>query len=292
MQSVPLYFIGVAYDHDEMKKDLYWCSLLSVITMFMYQLYVLSTGRVLESDNMSASYNILPSVMYLIYWAVDNNSTKNWVIAIAASVLPFVFGTRGAILAVLVFLAICVIYRVLRLENIAVKIIVILLCVGGVAYIATGDRILNWAMFMSDFFGEIGFSTRIFDFIIEDELATSEGRENLNELVWTAITDNPVYGYGFMGDRTVIGFYTHNYVLEMLCSFGLVMGSIFVLISMGLPIVAFLKNRKDTGSWVLIMMACLVFIKLMLSGSYVYEANFYLLLGMSVGALRTKKQHS
>lgn len=289
--SVPVYFLGVAYDHEKSKKDLYWGSLFGTVAMFIYQLYVLFTGRMLETDNMSASYNVLPSVMYLIYWAVTNSSIKNWIVAVMASLLPFIFGTRGAILTALIFLGICFIYKIMNVKNTPLKLFLVLLVIGAILYIATGDRILNWAISMSETFGKIGFSTRVFDFIIEDELATSHGRERLTEAVMSAIAQNPFQGYGFMGDRMILGQYCHNIILEFLCSYGIVFGGIGIVTFLSITLSAIKHTWGKSLSWFLVMLVCMTFLKLMFSSSYVFEPYFYCLIGLSINALRHYKKN-
>ncbi|MBR4050018.1 MAG: O-antigen ligase family protein [Clostridia bacterium] len=285
--SVPLYFVGVIYDNEETKKDLFWCSLVGVLVAFLYQLYSLASGRVLESDNMNASYNVLPSVIYLIYWAITNNGTKNWLIALAASALPFIFGTRGPIIAIAVFCAIGLIYRFSKIKNIAVKIVLILIVCVIAVYISTGNRILEWAEILSKRFGEIGFSTRIFDYLIEEQLAESVGRENISDAIWKAIKQNAISGYGFMGDRSITGGYAHNIVLEYWCSYGFFAGSAAVVLTALVPMKAMLRSKGTDVFWLIMMLSCMVFIKLMISGSYVYEPYFYLLIGLSIGVLRS-----
>lgn len=287
--SVPLFFIGIAYEHEESKRDLYWCSLLGVAVVFAYQLYVLSTGRVLNDDNMNVAYNILPSIMYLIYWAVDNNGAKNWMLAVAGSFLMFIFGTRGAILAALVFLSICIIFNILKCKNIVLKLFLILLCVFLVIYISSGDGIIRWAMFMSEKFSEIGFSTRVFDFIVEDELANTSGRDAIAEKIFVAITQDPFGGYGFMGDRSIVGTYCHNIVLEILCSYGIVFGGIGIITILSMVVLSIKRSWGNPVSWLMVMSACLVFVKLMFSSSYVFEPYFYMLLGLSIGSTRRCK---
>ncbi|MBR6618842.1 MAG: O-antigen ligase family protein [Clostridia bacterium] len=284
--AVPLYFVGVIYDNEEIKKDLFWCSLVGVIVALLYQLYSLASGRVLESDNMNTSYNVLPSVMYLIYWAIINNGVKNWLMAFAASALPFIFGTRGPIIAIAVFCAIGLIYRFSKIKNIAVKMVLILIVGIAAVYVSTGNRILEWAEILSKRFGEIGFSTRIFEFFIEEDLAYLSGREDLSEAVWKAIKQNAIFGYGFMGDRAVVGKYAHNIVLEYWCSYGVFVGSAAVVLTAVIPLKAMLRSKGKDVFWLIMMLACMAFVKLMVSSSYVFEPYFYLLLGLSVGAMR------
>ncbi len=287
--SVPLYFVGVIYDHNETQKDLFYCSILSVFFVFIYQLYILATGRVLATDNMNTSYNVLPSIMYLIYWAVTNKGIKNWIIALAASCTSFVFGTRGPIVAIFVFLGICIVYKIFSIKNIAVRIIFVLILIPIVAFIFSGDGVLTLAKILSEKFGEVGFSTRIFDFFIEEQLDYDSGRDVLQEQVWSAIKQRSILGYGFMGDRSFLdGSYVHNIVLELLCSFGIIAGGAIFVTVIILPVSSILRSRGTSHSWLIIMFSCMMFIKLFVSGSYALEANFFFLLGLSVNVLRQK----
>lgn len=288
--SVPLYFVGVIYDHEETKRDLFWASLIGVITMFVYQLYVLRSGRALETENMSAAYNILPSIMYLIYWAITNKGIKNWAIALAASSMAFVFGTRGPIFAIVIFLLIGITYKAVKIKNSVLKVFVILFIFAMAIYIISGDAIISLAMYLSKIFSEVGFSTRIFEFLIEEQITESDGREKLFEIVALAIKQKPLQGYGFMGDRLVTdGHYAHNLILEFLCSFGVLFGGIASFLSITVPLVAITRFRDTNISWMLTMLACMMFVKLFVSSSYVFEANFFFLLGVSVNILRLAK---
>lgn len=47
--AIPMYFIGLGYDHDKFKNILYYCSLLGVCLTFLYQIYYLNSGRELIS---------------------------------------------------------------------------------------------------------------------------------------------------------------------------------------------------------------------------------------------------
>ncbi len=288
--SAPLFFLGVAYDHEDSKKALFWCSLIGVITTFLYQIYKLASGRILETDNMSASYSLLPSIMYLIYWAIDNKGVKYVIIAVMGSLVSFIFGTRGPILIISLSLAICLVYKTLKLKNIILKILTIILIISITIYVNSGDRILQWAMELSEKFGEMGFSTRIFDFIIDEDLANDTGRDDLSETVWKAILEKPFSGYGFMGDRQFVDVYVHNIVLEFLCSYGFVFGTAGIAAILCTVVAAIIKSKGSSVSWLLFILACFVLIKLMLSGSYVFEPYFYLFMGMCVGVVRRSEQ--
>lgn len=287
--AVFVFYIGVTFDYNESKRDLFWCSILSVITVSAYQLYVLSTGRLLTEDNMNTAYNTLPSVMYLIFWAFSNKKLKLWIIAIGGVCLFFIFGTRGPLIALFVYLSICAVYYIIKLENDLLKVFLIIFIVIFVFYISSQNRIIMWATSMSEWFSQIGFSTRIFDLIIEEELTNSSGRDELIDLVINAIADHPLRGYGFMGDRSILGKYCHNIVLEFLCSYGVFFGGFALGLIVVLLVNAFNKSKYEKDIRFLFMMfACMVIIKMFFSGSYVFEPYFYMLLGLSFGIIRRK----
>lgn len=288
-QAVSVFYIGVVFDYNESKRDLFWCSIFSIMTVLAYQLYVLSTGRVLTEDNMNTAYNTLPSVMYLIFWAFCNEKLKFWIIALGGVLLFFIFGTRGPLVALLVYLSVCVVYYIIKLENDLLKVFLIIILGAFVFYISSPSRILSWAASMSEWFGQIGFSTRIFDLIIEEEITNSSGRDNLIDLVINAIADRPFRGYGFMGDRAILGKYCHNIIFEFLCSYGILFGSFSLGLIAVLLINAFNKSKhiKDIR-FLFIMFTCMVMIKLFFSGSYVNESYFYMLLGLSFGIIRRR----
>lgn len=287
--SVPLYFVGVIYDHNETKADLFYFSILGVCVVFVYQLYVLATGRVLSEDNMNTSYNVLPSIMYLIYWAVTNKGIKNWIIALSASMVSFIFGTRGPIVSIFVFLAICLVYKIFTLKNVLIRILLTLLLALIIVFIISGDNVLILAKSMSEKFEQIGFSTRIFDFLIDEQLNYDSGRDALSGRVWEAIKQKPLTGYGFMGDRAIVSPYVHNIILEYLCSYGIIIGGIVTVLTLVVPVVAVIQMWNFKNYWFIVMLMCMVFVKLMVSGSYVYEPYFYLLIGLSVNAIRLKR---
>ena len=285
---VPLFFIGVSYSHEISKKDLFWSSLFGTIVVFAYQIYSLSLGRELENDNMYAAYNVLPSVMYLIYWALEHKKLKFWLVGVASVIMIFLFGTRGPVLASLVFLLIGIFFYIIMQKSQLARVFYLVVFVVVIIIVSSQDFLLNAAEFLSEKFEDIGFSTRVFDRFIEGEIAESKGRETLYSQIIIAIKERPILGYGLMGDRPIIGFYVHNLFLELWCHFGVILGSVIILAIICIPVVALIKVRKSDEFGFVLMLSCLVFTKLMFSGSYIFEPYLFLLLGISVSLIRNK----
>ena len=75
-----------------------------------------------------------------------------------------------------------------------------------------------------------------------------------------------------------------------MCSYGVVFGGIASVLVALFPLEAIKRSGGTQTSWLMVMFACMIFTKLFVSGSYVYEPYFYLLMGLSVGTLRKHKK--
>ena len=292
VSALPMLFIGVTYSHEDSKSDLFWASLFGAAAVFLYQLYVLSLGYELNADNMDTAYKVLPSVMYLIYWALEHKKLWHWIIAGISMVMMFLFGTRGPIVAEIVFLLFGLFFSVLNRKSQIAKRVWLIVFAVALVFICSGDNLIKAAEFLSEMFEDIGFSTRVFDRFIEGEIAEGSGRDTLYAAVKSAISEKPIFGYGLMGDRPIVDIYVHNVFLEMWCHFGVIFGTASLLVMLGIPALALLKSRKTSMFGFVLMLTCMVFVKLMLSGSYTTEAYLFLLLGVCLSILRGRNIES
>lgn len=279
---LPMYLLGVCYDHNSLKNKLFYASLVGSGTMLLYQAYQLVLGRDLLYDGMGQAYYLLPSVMYLIYWAFEKNKAKYWVFALIGSVFVSSFGSRGPLLILLIFFAIRFFLKVVKAKSGVVKFFFIIGAVVGITVIISGDVLTNIAEFLSEKLGDMGFSTRVFDYFLEGNIADASGRDSISDTILGAIKDNPAFGHGLMGDRMIYNgaSFAHNLFLELWCQFGLVFGTILSLLIVCLPIVSIKKQKDTVFANFILMLGCTILIKLMGSGSYLVEPYLFLLLGI------------
>lgn len=289
IMAAPFYLVGVSFSEKICSKDLFWCSVVGVVCIVLYRIYLIGAGKAPENDDMDAAYKLLPSVMYLIYYAANKKRKKYWAIAIGASLFMFVFGTRGPILCIFIYTIALMMYSVIKAHNVK-KLGILTVFLIAVVFILSQDNLfLALSVRLSAVFERVGFSTRIFDYYIAGEAATSEGREFLAQQAIEAIIRNPVTGYGFTGDRYLFGIYVHNMILEMFCHFGVIIGSVIILAIVALTVAAFIKSYKSRRMFTFVLMlASMMFVKLMLSGSYSTEPYFYFMIGLFVSVCRSR----
>ena len=288
--AVPMYFIGVSFSLEDSKNDLFWCSLFSVLGMFAFRLYLLNSGRALENDDMEAAYRMLPSIRYLIYYASVKKQVVYIAIAGVLSTVILIFGTRGPIVCMLVYVALLTIYYSFKSRNLK-KLLILLIIFAIVLSIFIFDSLfIEVTSVLSKAFEKIGFSTRIFNFIIEGDITASKGRESLAKQAVEAIIENPMWGYGITADRAMFGIYPHNMFLEILCQYGIVFGSLLIITMLVITVIALLKSRKNTRSFTFgLMLVSIVFVKLMISSTYTIEPLLFFMMGYFVLILRKKR---
>lgn len=284
--SIPMYLLGVAYDHKRCKKLLFYASLLGVLVAFAYQAYRMLLGKEIDVYDMNAAYNLLPSIVYLIYWAFEKKKIWYWIFALLGIVLCFSYGTRGPILAVLVVIVALAFLEVISGRRKKRKLAILLILCAGFIWLLASGAITTIAEKTIPLFEKLGFSTRFFEYFLEGNLMADNGRNKLTEAVIKAIRQKPLFGYGIMGDRLIIGGYTHNIVLEFLCSFGLIGGGILLLLCILALLRGVFKAKTISDKRFLISMVTMVSVKLLFSDSFIIEPYFFLILGLSIGAAR------
>lgn len=283
----PMFFVGVCLEPEQYKTLLFYASVLGAAVMLAYQIYQLLLGRTLRIDDMDASYKALPNVMYLIYYAFTGKKIRYWVLAAVGIASIFIYGTRGPVLCMMVFLFVGFLLMVNVNKKVYIKFILILLFFVGMIIVLSGDILLNVAGQLSVTFSKWGFSTRIFDYFIEGGILEGSGRNSLYTRTLAAIGENFTLGYGVMGDRMILGTYPHNIFIELWCQFGVFFGTGILFLFVKLPVTALFRIRKHTEIFLfIIMLLSTSFVKLMMTGSYLFEANFFLMLGFCSGYIR------
>ncbi len=281
------YFVGVSFSFRESSKILFYCSIVSIISVFIFRMYQIRNGAALVQDDMDTAYKLLPSAMYLLYYASIKEKIKYWIVSLAVIPIMLIFGTRGPVLIIMLFIT-AIFAKKAILGSGYKRFFILLLLVAVVTIFFVNEEIfISILKGLSDLFERMGFSSRIFDFYLAGDFTQSKGRQALAEAAVEAIKASPVIGYGFTADRYLFGVYPHNMLLEIWCHFGIVLGSLIIISLLLLTIVALLKIKgRDRLFNFVLMLAIMVFGKLMLSNSYTVEPYFYFLIGVYTSIIR------
>ena len=145
---------------------------------------------------------------------------------------------------------------------------------------------------LMDFIPSLGGSNRILGWILgidESSQLSDDGRVDFATLAFQALKESNYIGLGFAGDRLFMdGFFVHNFFLECLVSYGLLGGTIISIVVVYRLVKGVRCNIENDKCKFLLILICVGFIPLLVSGSYVDNPWFYLMLGYCTQTLRIK----
>ena len=195
-------------------------------------------------------------------------------------------GTRGPILCLIVFIITYVMFFThMRYKNI-IRIIVVSMALVAFSFL---EQI---ALFFQSLMIQYGMSTRIFDKFLAEDIGASSGRDYIQmKLYHELCCDTNGLGFGLLGSYKYVGTYPHNMFLEFFFSFGWVIGTILLILLFVLIIRSFIACRNSRNHVVLLLLfVCGSIIKLQLTGTFLDDALFFMLIGYCINILRNKKQ--
>ena len=106
------------------------------------------------------------------------------------------------------------------------------------------------------------------------------GRDLVYQNIIKGILDKPYIGMGLAGDRRINGGgYAHNLLLEILADYGIVLGTILI-VSLVFLIVKYLFIKDKEIYNMYIIWLSLGFVHFMVSGSYLIDLRFWILMGL------------
>lgn len=284
---IPLYFLGATIqDYKLILNYFERTSRLLVFVGFLYYVILITTKQTLVYDNMSFAYYYLPFAIISFYSLITSFSVGNFLRVLLSCVTLLLTGTRGPILCLGIG---CVLFILFAQKNTVKKVLLIVFVI-----IFCGIFLNNYILLgkvLSKVFQLLGIENRILNKIFYDGLFDGSGRDNIIMILKQAIQDGPILGYGLMGDRVLTDTYAHNLLFELLIDFGVVVGStFFVVVSLFVLRLTLKKNISFSQKTVFLIVVACSFVKLMISGSYIQEQTFFLLIGMMVGGAKIKRE--
>lgn len=287
---LPMYFAGVFFSFRILKEQLYYISIISLIGQFVFVFLI--ANNVEQSyqdmdDYMVQSYQILPYVLYTLYYAMERPNKYRIIWSLFGLFLVLSLGTRGPFLCSMIFIVTYILIFKFPSIGIMRKII-----------IAAGSYLLYKVIvaFLGPLLSLIassGGSTRIIEWMLGENAGAEASSEQRLDIINQAISfleKNHYMGMGFAGDRVMMeGYYVHNFAIEMIISYGLFFGSLLLIIlAYRLTKGLFSFNIEDNNKFLLLLI-CAGLIPLFMSGSYVDSIWFYFMLGFCTQTLRTRR---
>lgn len=297
-KAIFLYYIGICLEIDvnirfmgrerRLEDLMLVISAIGIIVMVMYQFYFVFTKGALPNEVSSWSTDNLIYVLFVVIYAFRNKHLFSVILGAVGLIALLSYGIRANVLSIFVAISVCIIRRLSKSRYKIIGIIILfIITVGIYTYF---DSILS---ILEIIFVRFGFSTRILALVNNSDILHTSSRELFYQRAISLINERWLTGYGIFGDRPIfggMGEYVHNFFLEILFDFGLVMGSIMLILIVGQMIFAYFRCRNNNLLVdFFLLLLCREMVMLMFSGSYLVEGYFFMLLGFVVRINRKRK---
>ena len=286
IQSLPLFFIGLNLEIEEIKDRLYWLSIISIYALAFYKMALgggVSLSQYTWSEDMSSSYKMLPHLLLVILYAIKKPSVINIITLVFGTMFTFSLGTRAPLLIIFIF---AIMYTLL-FKNWKHPIESrFLFGTVGVLIVFFFEELIELLHRITQSWG---MSIRLYTYLLRGDFLQTNSRNNIIGIVLQGIKQRPLTGYGFAGDRLFGIIYSHNIALELWSSFGLIVGTCILAWICLTLFKGITSGKSDFEKGFVLLLICATFVKLLISGTYLNEPFLYLLLGYCVKLIREKK---
>lgn len=264
-----IYTISVIRDFDILLHRLQNAAM--VISAFTLMILVIYGGDAFEKYSMGfGNAMILPTCLTMTKTADANQKPLVKRTAVILSVVDVfaeaMYGSRGAFVAVVGFTVYYFLWEQIRQRKpIAIVDTGVILLLAG-----TYKKLLK---IVNDFANSLGYYSRTLTSLASDHVSDS-GRSNLYDPIKREIMAAPLRIRGINSDWESVGFYCHNWILEIVHAFGVLLGGFFCVAIATMIGKVLWRGRTDSRS---ILMICLTFVFFpvcLVSGS-VWESSWF-----------------
>lgn len=264
-----IYTITVIQDFDILLKQLQNAAVvLSVLTLMILVVY---GGDAFEHYSMGFGTAMLLPTFLTMTKAADAKQKPfvkqmALVLSVANVFAEAMYGSRGAFVAVVGFTVYYFLWEQIRQR----KIIAIFETGGILLLAATYKKLLK---IVNDFAVKLGYYSRTLTSLASDKVSDS-GRSNLYDPIKREIMDSPLKIRGINSDWESVGFYCHNWILEVLHAFGVLLGGIFLAAITYMIGKVLWRGRTDSRTIVQICLTFAFFPVCLVSGS-IWESTWF-----------------
>ena len=273
----------------DFKKLIYYfefCApIAAVLGVSSFCVYVFGK-KMMPPEYMAFAYMMMPSVLICFVFGL-NGKKCHLVLACISAFVNMIVGCRGAAVSIVVFLMLSLLYffHVKRKtsKNRLTKILVFLLLFAIAVNIGT---ILNE---ISDTMEKYGLESRTINKLLDSESSfdSSSGRDSIFK---QAINNISLFGEGLFGDRAILHnengalTYAHNFILEIMVDFGLIVGAVVLIVFFALIIKAThiaIASRDSALTGMTFLMLAGLLVKHMVSASFLTSFDFWFYVGLA-----------
>jgi len=169
---------------------------------------------------MGLSYAAILFFIILLDDFLKNKKKYSIIMGIPIIYIITIFGSRGAFACVGMYILVYL-YRNFRFNREILKTLFFVLFF--ILLFIFRNQIIN---IFASFLNNIGIYSRSVQLLLEGEFVSSDGRLDIYTQLINDIVNNPLAIRGVNAEYNVVNIYAHNFIIEILYQFGIIIGSI------------------------------------------------------------------
>lgn len=246
---------------------------------------------VVRQYSLSFGYAMLLPVIVFLYLYIKHKKIYYLIFSFVGGVLIFTNGSRGALLMLALFIGLMMIsnivespkasYKILKIGSIIVLILILFVF---------GETLLRSFV---NFAQDLGIQSRTLDLLLSGDISSDTGRDVIWAAVIDAIKNGGIFGHGVFGERPYVfpihyAAYSHNIVLELVCSFGIIGVGVCIFLIVGtLRMIFFCKDTQMREIFIIFFS---VASQLFLSLSFWYVWEFWAAIAIAHRYFQTERK--
>ncbi len=291
----PIYaylFVRLSRTSEELLKGLKAVGVLNFLYYFYtyikrsgigYWEVVNSNGEIIKTSyNLDFGYSVTFVAIIFAYFFFREKKKLYGVLFVICTFIVLAVGSRGSLLCLLIFFVLYFLSSSKQYFN--KKRIAIIFFLGIIGIIIFAVSYKHIFSYIVNSLESIGISSRTLTSLAEGSISDGNGRERIYSLAIGMIKNGGIFGYGPYGDRYIIGQefywgYAHNIALEILITFGVIIGSIILIafLFFSIRMLFYCRDEGWKGAF-LIFFSCSC--QLLLSSSFWYSQSFWACLAV------------
>lgn len=297
--SLPWLVVAYAVRTHRLLKKYLYLSALIVLFSYIINFYVLKTIMIEHSYSQSYTYELLPVAIILGNRLFEKIKFFDVITFVSSIILMFSMGARGPIVCVMLFIALKILLMYKSKPKNAFIASSIIFSISVVIFFCFYEML----KYLLNLFQKMNLSTRTLSKLLEGSFLEDNARNVLFNHSIELIKEHPFTGVGMGNERILlankmgkdnimsetIGWYPHNFFLEILLHFGIFIGTAILIILVKIIFTTITKNSNKDAIDIICIFIGIGFFPLLMSGSYITSPYFFSLIGYCLFQYKNKK---
>lgn len=288
---IGFYFMACQRNAEDVKKAMKVIAIILTIYCYLYSFDLVGSAEYEFGYSMGYGFRVLFPCILNANFALERREKKKWLsifwwaMFAVCMFLIFTYGSRGPIIGVVTFFILkygmdfMLNRSVSPFKKLVVSIGVVVIFFWIVTYSET------FFLALTKYLETAGIRSRTITRFLNSSMTYDNGR---NDIFKTALSMMGILGNGPFYDQYLwgVGNYCHNFFIEILFDFGALGGGI-ILIALVAAVVKIVASSAD-NPWYEMFLVYLSYCigRLMFSGTFWSETNFWILIGLGVLCLK------